>query len=154
MSWAELERQVGAIAASLRGMGIRAGDRVVSYMPNIPETLSAFLACASVGAVWSSCSPDMGTGAVVDRFKQIEPRGLFAIDGYRYGGKPLDRRPVVAEIMRALPSLERVVFLPYLDPQARLEGPPDVESFARVAAGTASLVFEQVPFDHPLWVVY
>ena len=154
MSWAELERQVGAIAASLRGMGIRAGDRVVSYMPNIPETLSAFLACASVGAVWSSCSPDMGTGAVVDRFKQIEPRVLFAIDGYRYGGKPFDRRPVVAEIVRALPSLERVVFLPYLDPQARLEGPPDVEPFARVAAGNVRLVFEQVPFDHPLWVVY
>jgi len=154
VSWAELERQVGAIAASLRAMGIRPGDRVVSYMPNIPETLAAFLACTSVGAVWSSCSPDMGTGAVVDRFKQIEPRVLFAIDGYRYGGKPFDRRPVVAEIARALPSLERVVFLPYLDPQARLDGPPNVEPFARVASGTAGVVFAQVPFDHPLWVVY
>ena len=94
-------------------------------MPNIPETVAAFLAVTSLGAVWSSCSPDMGTGAVLDRFKQIEPKVLFAVDGYRYGGKPYDRRAVVAEIVRALPSLESVVFLPYLDPGARLDDVPE-----------------------------
>ncbi len=154
ISWAELEREVAAIAAALREMGVRPGDRVASYMPNIPETISAFLACASLGAVWSSCSPDMGAGTVVDRFKQIEPKVLFAVDGYRYGGKAFDRRAVVAEIARALPSLERVVFLPYLDSHARPEGLPHPVLFAQLVARTASLAFEQVPFEHPLWVVY
>jgi acetoacetyl-CoA synthetase len=154
VSWAELERQVAGIAAGLREMGVRPGDRVVSYMPNIPETIAAFLACASLGAIWSSCSPDMGVGTVVDRFRQIEPKVLFAVDGYRYGGKDFDRRAVVAEIARALPSLERVVFLPYLDPSATPEGLPGPISFAALAARTAGLAFEQVPFDHPLWVVY
>jgi acetoacetyl-CoA synthetase len=154
VSWAELERQVAGIAAGLREMGVRPGDRVVSYMPNIPETIAAFLACASLGAIWSSCSPDMGVGTVVDRFRQIEPKVLFAVDGYRYGGKAFDRRAVVAEIARALPSLERVVFLPYLDPSATPEGLPHPISFAALAARTAKLAFEQVPFEHPLWVVY
>jgi acetoacetyl-CoA synthetase len=155
VSWAALEREVAAIAAGLRALGVRPGDRVVSYMPNIPETITAFLACASLGAVWSSCSPDMGAGTVVDRFKQIEPKVLFAVDGYRYGGKAFDRRAVVVEIVRALPSLERVVFLPYLDPLAQPEGLPQAVPFARLVAGTAApLAFEQVAFDHPLWVVY
>jgi acetoacetyl-CoA synthetase len=154
VSWAALEREVAAIAAGLRAIGVRPGDRVVSYMPNIPETISAFLACASLGAVWSSCSPDMGVGTVVDRFKQIEPKVLFAVDGYRYGGKAFDRRAVVAEIARALPSLERVVFLPYLDPLARPDGLPRPLLFGELAAQSARLAFEQLPFDHPLWVVY
>jgi acetoacetyl-CoA synthetase len=153
-SWAALEHDVAAIAAWLREMGVRPGDRVASYMPNIPETIAAFLACASLGAVWSSCSPDMGAGTVVDRFKQIEPKVLFVVDGYRYGGKAFDRRAVVAEIVGALPSLERVVFLPYLDPLAKLEGLPNAVLFERLVARTASLAFEQVPFEHPLWVVY
>jgi len=154
ISWAALEREVAAIAAGLREMGVRPGDRVVSYMPNIPETLAAFLACASLGAIWSSCSPDMGTGAVVDRVKQIEPKVLFAVDGYRYGGKSFDRRPVVAEIVGALPSLEHVVFLPYLDGGAEPEGIRNTVLFERLVARRATLAFEQVPFDHPLWVVY
>jgi len=154
MSWAALEHDVAAIAAWLREMGVRPGDRVASYMPNIPETISAFLACASLGAVWSSCSPDMGAGTVVDRFKQIEPKVLFAVDGYRYGGKAFDRRAVVAEIVGALPSLERVVFLPYLDPAAKPEGLPQVVLFEQLVTRTASLAFEPVPFEHPLWVVY
>ena len=98
ISWAALEREVGAVAGALRDMGVGPGDRVVSYMPNIPETLVAFLACASLGAIWSSCAPDMGPRAVVDRFRQIEPKVLFAVDGYTYGGKAYDRRPVLAEI--------------------------------------------------------
>jgi acetoacetyl-CoA synthetase len=154
VTWAALEREVAAIAAGLREMGVGPGDRVASYMPNIPETISAFLACASLGAVWSSCSPDMGAGTVVDRFKQIAPKVLFAVDGYRYGGKAFDRRAVLAEIVGALPSLERVVFLPYLDPLARPEGLPNAVLFERLVARTASLAFEQVPFEHPLWVVY
>ena len=154
VSWAELERQVAAIAASLRELGVRPGDRVASYMPNIPETVAAFFAVTSLGAVWSSCSPDMGTGAVVDRFKQIEPKVLFAVDGYRYGGKAYDRRAVLGEIVRALPSLERVVFLPYLDPAARLESVAQAVPWSSVVAREAKLEFEQVPFDHPLWIVY
>jgi acetoacetyl-CoA synthetase len=150
-SWAELERSVASLAAAMRAMGVKPGDRVVSYMPNIPETVAAFLATASLGAIWSSCSPDMGSGAVLDRFRQIEPKVLFAVDGYRYGGKDFDRRPVLEEIVRALPTLERVIFLPYLDPAARLAG---AVSYASLLEADAPLAFEQVPFDHPLWIVY
>src|SRR6185437_6626231 len=98
--------------------GVRGGDRVAAYMPNIPQTVSAFLASASVGAVFSSCSPDFGVNAVVDRFAQIEPKVLFAVDGYTYGGKAFDRRDVVRQLLAALPTVERVVFVPYLDPTA------------------------------------
>jgi acetoacetyl-CoA synthetase len=150
-SWAELERSVAGIAASLRAFGVKPGDRVVSYMPNIPETIAAFLATASLGAIWSSCSPDMGSGAVLDRFRQIEPKVLFAVDGYRYGGKDFDRRPVLEEIVRALPTLERVILLSYLDPAATL---PGAASYASLLEARAPLAFEQVPFDHPLWIVY
>jgi acetoacetyl-CoA synthetase len=152
--WRELERSVASIAAWLRAMDVRPGDRVVSYMPNIPETLAAFLATAAVGAVWSSCSPDMGSGAVLDRFRQIEPKVLFAVDGYRYGGKDFDRRAVLAEIVRELPTLERVVFLPYLDPAAAPGALPNAVRFASLLERDAALEFEQVPFDHPLWIVY
>jgi acetoacetyl-CoA synthetase len=154
VSWVELERQVAAIAASLRELGVRRGDRVASCLPNIPETVVAYLAVTSFGAVWSSCSPDMGTGAVVDRFRQIEPKVLFAVDGYRYGGKPHDRRGVVADIVGALPSLERVIFLPYLDPAAKLAAVPQALPWSSVVAREAKLRFEQVAFDHPLWIVY
>src|SRR5438067_1641945 len=104
VSWAQLARDVGALAAWLRCQGVRAGDRVASYLPNRPETVVAFLACASIGAVWSSCSPDMGTGVVLDRLRQIEPAVLFAVDGYRYNGKAHDRRGVIGELLEALPS--------------------------------------------------
>jgi acetoacetyl-CoA synthetase len=153
-SWAELERSVASIAAALRAVGVAPGDRVVSYMPNIPETLAAFLAAASLGAIWSSCSPDMGSGAVLDRFRQIEPKVLFGVDGYRYGGKDFDRRAVLAEIVHALPTLERVIFLPYLDAAARAEGLPNAVTYASLLERGAPLSFEQLPFDHPLWIVY
>jgi acetoacetyl-CoA synthetase len=151
VAWAELEREVASIAASLRALGVRPGDRVVSYMPNLPETIAAFLATAAVGAIWSSCSPDMGSGAVLDRFRQIEPKVLFAVDGYRYGGKDFDRRAVVAEIVAQLPTLERVVLLPYLDPAARL---PGAAAYASLLESPGPLAFEPVAFDHPLWIVY
>ena len=155
LGWRELQRDVASIAASLRAMGVRRGDRVVSYMPNIPETIAAFLATASVGAVWSSCSPDMGSGAVLDRFRQIEPKVLFAVDGYRHGGKDFDRRAVLAEIVAQLPALERVVLLPYLDANAlpdRLRG--GVSYASLLGRRDAPLAFEPVAFDHPLWIVY
>jgi acetoacetyl-CoA synthetase len=154
ISWAELADQVGAVAASLREMGIGPGDRVVSYMPNIPETVVAFLACASLGAIWSSCAPDMGTRAVVDRFRQIEPKVLFAVDGYAYGGKSFDRRPVLAEIVAALPTLASVVVLPYLDPTARLDAFPGAVAWSKLIERPAPLACESLAFDHPLWIVY
>src|SRR6185312_15308748 len=132
------------------------GDRVVAYLPNIPEAIVAFLATASIGATWSSCSPDFGPASVVDRFAQIEPKVLFAVDGYRYGGRDHDRREIVAELQAAMPSLERTVVLPYLDPDAdlgSLEGAMRWEELLAAGDG-AELRFERVPFDHPLWVLY
>ena len=96
ISWDELAQKVASIAQALRKMGVQRGDRVVSYMPNIPQTLTAFLACASIGAIWSSCSPDFGTSSVIDRFQQIEPTVLFAVDGYQYNGKAVNRRAVLS----------------------------------------------------------
>lgn len=154
ISWAELQQQVGSVAAALRAMGVRQGDRVVAYLPNIPAALIAFLAAASLGAIWSSCSPDFGSPSVIDRFRQIEPKILFAVDGYQYGGKAFDRRPVVAELQAALPSLEKTVLVPYLDPSAHAEGLGNAVNWFDLLAQPAELSFTQVPFDHPLWVLY
>jgi acetoacetyl-CoA synthetase len=156
LTWADLRRQVAATAAGLRGLGVGRGDRVVAYLPNIPEAIVAFLATASIGAVWSSCSPDFGPASVVDRFAQIEPKVLFAVDGYRYGGKDFDRREVVAQLQEAMPSLERTVVLPYLsenpDPSALRDAMP-WDELLQLGAG-AELRFSRVAFDHPLWVLY
>jgi acetoacetyl-CoA synthetase len=154
--WGELRGQVAAAAAGLRELGVGRGDRVVAYMPNIPEAIVAFLAAASIGAVWSSCSPDFGLASVVDRFAQIEPKVLFAVDGYRYGGKDFDRREVVARLQEEMPTLARTVVLPYLDPApdlSPLRDAIDWEELLRSGEG-AELRFERVPFDHPLWVLY
>jgi acetoacetyl-CoA synthetase len=123
----------------------------VAYLPNIPETVVAFLACASIGAVWSSCSPDMGTRSVLDRFQQIDPKVMIAVDGYRYGGKDFDRLDVVAGLRDDLPTLEHLVLLPYLDEGAEL---PGARSWASMIQRDAPMAFEQLPFDHPIWVVY
>ncbi len=154
LSWDELHQKVSSIAAALRSMGVRRGDRVVAYMPNIPQTVVAFLACASIGATWSSCSPDFGTRSVVDRFKQIEPKVLFAVDGYQYGGKSFDLRPAVGELQQSLASLEKTVLVPYLKPDAEPDGLDKVLMWDDVLREDGKLLFEQVPFDHPLWVVY
>jgi acetoacetyl-CoA synthetase len=154
MEWAELRRQVASVAAGLRRLGVGRGDRVAAYLPNIPETLVAFLATASLGAVWSSCSPDFGARSVVDRIRQIEPKVLFAVDGYRYGGVAFDRLGVVRELQRAIPSLERTVWVPYLDPAAGPDGLERALPWAELSGERAEPVFEQVPFDHPLWVLY
>jgi acetoacetyl-CoA synthetase len=145
-TWAELEEQVTRIRAGLAALGVGRGDRVAAYLPNIPEAVAAFLATASLGAIWSCCSPDFGTRTVLDRFAQIEPKVLLAVDGYRYGGKPHDRRAVVAELGTALRGLERTVVLPRLF---------DDGDWASVFGPTAvPLSFARVPFDHPLWIVY
>lgn len=154
ISWDELRSQVASVAAALRAMGVRRGDRVVAYLPNIPEATVAFLAAASIGAIWSSCSPDFGTESVVDRFSQIEPKVLFAVDGYQYGGKAHDRLPVIADLQRALPTLERTVLVPYLNRNATTTGLERAVLWSEVASLKAPLTFEQLPFDHPLWVLY
>ncbi|HZW22941.1 acetoacetate--CoA ligase [Noviherbaspirillum sp.] len=151
LSWNALRQQIASVANALRGMGVQPGDRVVSYLPNIPETVVAFYACASIGATWSSCSPDMGTPSVLDRFGQIAPKVLLAVDGYRYGGKDFDRLEVVKGLVKSLPSLEHVVLLPYLNADARLEG---AHLWQELLEQGGEMRFEQLPFDHPLWVVY
>ena len=156
LSWGELRTQVAAVAASLRELGVERGDRVVAYLPNIPEATVAFLASASIGAVWSSCSPDFGPASVVDRFAQIEPKVLFAVDGYRYGGKDFDRRETLAQLQAEMPSLVRTVVLPYLDPDPDLSPLRDATRWDELLASGegAEPAFERVPFDHPLWVLY
>lgn len=154
VSWDELERKVAAVAAALRAMGVKRGDRVVNYMPNIPETLIAFLATASLGAIWSSCAPEFGTQSVIDRFQQIEPTVLFAIDGYRYNGKTIDRRAILTELQQALPTLTKTVILPYAFSDTRVENYNNAVLWQDVVIGEHELTFEQVPFEHPLWVLY
>jgi acetoacetyl-CoA synthetase len=145
-TWGELRRQVSMIAAGLRAAGVEEGDRVAAYMPNIPETVASLLACASIGAVWSSAAPEFGARSVIDRFAQIEPKVLLAIDGYRYGGKDFDCGAKVQQIAEAMPWLERVVRFGYLDGAGWDDG------FLPASAG--ELKFAQLPFDHPLWVLY
>ncbi len=161
LTWTQLAAQVAALGGTLDQLGIRPGDRVVSYMPNIPEAAAALLASASRGALWSACSPEMGSLGVLERFRQIEPRVLFAVDGYRYAGKAYDRREVVLGLLRGLPSVEVVILVPYLDAQATLDNsalPPARElrlmTLAAALAQSTAPRFEPVPFDHPLWVVY
>jgi acetoacetyl-CoA synthetase len=165
VSWAELQRLSGAFAQRLRALGVQPGDRVASYLPNRAETVAAFLACASMGAVWSSCAPDMGPGVVLDRLRQIEPTVLLATDSYRYNGKVHDRTPAVTELLRELPSVRCVVHVP-----GPLAGGEDAEpgtngadhpvpwrdriTWAEAVADEAPLRFTRLPFDHPLWIVY
>lgn len=154
VSWEELRQQVGLVANALRAIGVQRGDRVVSYMPNIPETMIAFLAAASLGAIWSGCSPDFGTSSVIDRFQQIEPKVLFAVDGYQYNGKAFDRRPILSELQKRLPTLQQTILVPYLSKDATTEGLTHAVVWHELLKGSAALTFEQVPFDHPLWVLY
>jgi acetoacetyl-CoA synthetase len=151
VSWATLRGQVGAFAATLRGLGVQAGDRVAGYLPNVPEAVIAFLGAASIGAVWSSCAPDFGTRAVLDRFAQIEPTVLVAVDGYRFNGRDYDRRDVVAELRAALPTVRTTVAVPRLFPE---EVPDGALAWADAVGDEQEPAFEALPFDHPLWIVY
>jgi acetoacetyl-CoA synthetase len=150
VTWSELNRQVGSLAAELRALGVRPGDRVSGYLPNVPQAVVALLATAAVGGVWTSCAPDFGARSVLDRFQQVEPVVLFAVDGYRYGGKEHDRRETVAELRRELPTLRAVVHIPLLGTDA----PEGALDWVALTSADTEPVFEQVPFDHPLWVLY
>ena len=154
-TWDDLRERTAEIAAGLRAMGVGKGDAVAAYMPNVPEAIAAALAAAALGASWSSCPPEFGTQSVIERFRQVAPKALFAVDGYTYGGKRFDSRDAVAGIQAALPTLERTVVLPYLNAQpdlAPLGGAATLwDDFAVRGEG---LSFEPVPFDHPLCVVY
>lgn len=155
LSRQQLIDQTNAVAHYLRQLGVQPGDRVVAYLPNIPETIIAFFATASLGAVWSSCSPDFGSRSVLDRFSQIEPTVLLAVDGYDYGGKTFDRRPVVAELQAALPSLEKTILIPHIS--ANTDGLTNAVLWDTVLAQSnpeQELAFAQLPFDHPLWILY
>lgn len=154
VSWSRLERDVAAMAQWLREQGVEPGDRVVAYLPNIPQAVVAFLAVASVGAVWSLCSPEMGVAAVVDRFRQIEPKVMIAVDGYRWSGKAHDRRDVVTAMLGELPSVERLVLVPYLDPAADVAAWPQGVAWRDTLRREVPLQIDLQPFDHPLWVVY
>jgi acetoacetyl-CoA synthetase len=151
ISWATLRGQVGAFAATLRRLGVQPGDRVAGYLPNVPEAIVAFLGAASMGAVWSSCAPDFGTRAVLDRFVQIEPTVLVAVDGYRFNGKDYDRRDVVAELRAALPTVRTTIAVPRLFPA---DLPDGALSWADAVADEREPEYASLAFDHPLWIVY
>ncbi|MES2538322.1 MAG: acetoacetate--CoA ligase [Pseudomonadota bacterium] len=155
ISWGGLQRQVASLAAALRGFGVVPGDRVVACLPNRPEAVIAFLACASIGAIWSICSPDMGAVSVLDRFRQIQPKVLISGDGYRYGGKVFGTLDTLAELRRELDSVTHCVLVPVLD-ECDLGHPALVDAFhwADLVAADLPLEIEWVPFDHPLWIVY
>ena len=155
MSWPEMRRQVASVALTLKSLGVKRGDRVAAYMPNVPETMVAFLACSSIGAIWSVCAPDMGTAAVADRFRQIEPKVLIAVDGVHYGGKPLDRSSVLQELRGQLPSVQKLLLVK--SPYAANAVPHDVDwaqATERNGAEVAAFEPEWLPFDHPIWIVY
>jgi acetoacetyl-CoA synthetase len=162
ITWGELRASVAAVAGGLRALGVARGDRVVAYMPTIPETLIALLAVSSIGAIWSSAAPEFGARSVIDRFAQIEPKVLLAVDGYRHGGKDFDRTENVARILEEMPSVEHLVVLPYLADESVYEpasGGGGVRGVITwdglLTRGEGSeLEFEQVEFDHPLWVLY
>jgi acetoacetyl-CoA synthetase len=146
----ELRAQVARARAGLSRLGVKKGDRVAAFLPNSPEALVAFLAAASLGATWSSCSPEFGVDAVLDRFRQIAPKVLLAVDGYTYGGKAFSRLDAVAQIAAALPSVEKTVLVPRLGGAA----PAGFLTWGSLLAEDAPLVFDPVPFEHPLWILY
>jgi len=156
LSHGQLYSGVSRLAQALRASGVQAGDRVVGYLPNLPETVMAMLASASIGAIWSSCSPDFGVQGVLDRFGQIEPKVLFAADGYWYNGNAIDISAKVAQIADQLPSLERVVLVPYLAATAALSGVAKAQRMSDFIAPYAArnIEFAQLPFNHPLYIMY
>ena len=155
ISWGELKRQSASLALHLKAQGMKSGDRVAAYLPNIIETMIAFFATASIGGVWSLCAPDMGTAAVLDRFKQIEPKVLIACDGVSYAGKDYDRTEVVKELRAALPSVQHVIMLDNLGATAGVDNTTNFkDTIARDDAQTNAFEPEWMPFDHPLWIVY
>ena len=156
LTFAQLYDRVAALRAWLQAQGVEEGDRVAGFLPNLPETIAAMLATASLGAVWSSCSPDFGTRGVLDRFGQIEPKVLICADGYFYGGKSFDSRPRVAEILADLPSVVAVVVVPYVEDAPDLSALPKAVSWGQATTDVPAgdIPFVQVHFDHPLFIMY
>jgi acetoacetyl-CoA synthetase len=162
LSWPELRRQVASLALHLQAHGVQPGDRVAAYLPNIPEAMVAFMATASIGAVWSICAPDMGSNAVLDRFQQIEPKVLIACDGVRYGGRDLDRTEVVRALVAALPSVQHVILHRAFGDAKDAKNAIDLVAGCAMFSGATDRndhqtnAFEPhwLPFDHPLWIVY
>ncbi len=154
--WPELNKQVAAVQQHLISLGLTAGDRVVAFLPNIPEATIGFIACSSLGIIWSSCSPDFGAGSVIERFAQIEPKVIITVDGYTYNGKPYDKRDVVAEITSSIPTLKSVLYIPYLDASSTIDLPVTVTTWQSMldSSETDVVTITPVPFDHPLWVLY
>lgn len=156
MTYKELYDEVTRVAASLRDMGISPGDRVVGFMPNMPETIVAMLAATSLGATWSSCSPDFGIKGVLDRFGQIRPRILFTANGYSFKGKNLDSLERISGIIQELPTVEKVIVVPYTDPDPDITAIPNAEHYQdfKASSSDATIEFEQLPFEHPLYIMY
>ena len=155
MTWSELQRQVASLALNLKALGVQRGDRVAAYMPNGPQTVVAFLACASLGAIWSVCAPDMGVQAVIDRFRQIEPCVLIAADGVHYAGRVQDRSAIVQSLREALPSVQQLVLLRTSFAATQIHAELSFgDAVARNDAATQSFTPEWLPFEHPLWIVY
>ena len=154
VSWEDLEASVASVVAGLRRLGVGRGDRVVAVLPNVPEAVVAFLACASLGAIWASCSPDFGMRSLIDRLAQVSPKVLIAVDGYTYGGKRFERREIIGEVRAELPSLQWTVLVPYLDPDAAADRAGEMSWAEFIAGPVEPLTFESLPFDHPLWVLY
>ena len=156
LTYADLYEEVARVAASLRAMGVESGDRVVGFMPNMPETIIAMLAAASIGATWSSCSPDFGIKGVLDRFGQIQPKVLFTANGYFFKGKKLDSLERIADILKQISSVEKVVVVPYTETSPDISIVPNAVLFDDFKAGgsVGDIKFEQLPFDHPLYIMY
>ena len=154
LTFAELHDEMARVAAGLREMGIGVGDRVAGFLPNLPETVIAMLATTSLGAIWSSCSPDFGVNGVLDRFGQIQPRVLFCADGYRYAGREIDCLARVREIAERIPSIERVVVVNYLDEQSDISPIRNAVTWDSFASVLSPLSSPALPFDHPLYIMY
>ena len=154
LSYAELYRKVAGLTEGLRRAGVTAGDRVAGLVPNCPEAVIAMLATTSLGAIWSSCSPDFGVAGILDRFAQIEPKVLFAADGYRYGGKRIDCLPLLAELAGQLDGLERTIVFPFLAEQPDLEPIRNALSWSDLVTAAEDIEFVSLPFDHPVYILY
>lgn len=155
VSWTELEKQTAALQTYLKQQNIKPEDRVAAYLPNIPQATVSLLATISLGAVWSSCSPDFGSGSVLDRFRQIAPKILIAVDGYTYNGASYDRIEMVKEISEHLPSVEKIILIPYLNARPDVQGIKNVISWNEVmSTPSQELSFTPVPFSHPIWILY
>ena len=154
LTYRQLYSEVARLSEHLKSLGVRPGDRIAGYLANTPETIIAMLATTAIGAVWSSCSPDFGVRGVVERFAQIAPKVLFAVDGYRYNGRPFDLRESVAAVADELHSIEQIIIVPFLHPSPDLSTLPNATRFDQFPPARAQIDFAQLPFDHPLYILY